>query len=155
VDCSGGTTGTVQPAVEMNSGNGAPVVGGGEEVVEELQGDVEKLGVEAIGVEEGWSGVPHSEQKAAAGGDRRHTSGSRCGALGDQLEGRRASRGREGADWGVVVVRGWLRQPVHGEQRVAAEFVLARAMEDEVWMREDEIGRAVEHQWVTAVLWGH
>jgi hypothetical protein len=27
----------------MNGGSGAPVVGGGEEVVEELQGDVEKL----------------------------------------------------------------------------------------------------------------
>jgi hypothetical protein len=38
---------------------------------------------------------------------------------------------------------------------VAAEFVLAGAVEDEVWMREDEIGWAVEHQWVTAVLWEH
>jgi hypothetical protein len=71
----------VRPAAEMNGGRGAPVVGGGEEVVEELQGDVEKLGVEAIGVEEGRRGVLHGGQKAAAGGDRRHTSGSRCGAL--------------------------------------------------------------------------
>jgi hypothetical protein len=38
---------------------------------------------------------------------------------------------------------------------VAAKFVLAGAVEDKVWMREDEIGRAVEHQWVTAVLWEH
>jgi hypothetical protein len=82
----------------MNGGSGAPVVGGGEEVVEGLQGDVEKLGVEAIEVEEGRSGVPNGEQEAAAGGDRRHTSGSRCGTLGIQLRGRRASRGREGAD---------------------------------------------------------
>jgi hypothetical protein len=79
----------------VNGGGGAPVVGGGEEVVGELQGDVEKLGVEAIGVEEGRREVPHGEQKAAAGGDRRHTSGSRCGALGNQLRGRRASWGRE------------------------------------------------------------
>jgi hypothetical protein len=43
----------------MNGGSGASVVGGGEEVVEELQGDVEKLGVEAIGVEEGRRGVVH------------------------------------------------------------------------------------------------
>jgi hypothetical protein len=52
-------------------------------------------------------------------------------------------------------VRGWLRQPVHGDQRVAVEFVLVGAVEDKVWMQEDEIGRAVEHQWVTAVLWEH
>jgi hypothetical protein len=90
----------------MNGGSGAPVVGGGKEVVEELQGDVEKLGVEAIGVEEGRRGVSHGEQKAAAGGDHRHTSRSRCGALGDQLRGRRASRGHKGTGWGVVVVRG-------------------------------------------------
>jgi hypothetical protein len=83
VDCSGGATRTVRPAAEMNGGSGAPVVGGGEEVVEELQGNVEKLGVEAIGVEEGQRGVSHGEQKATTGGDRRHTSGSRCGALGD------------------------------------------------------------------------
>jgi hypothetical protein len=43
----------VRPAVEVNSGNGAPVVGGGKEVVEELQGGVEKLGVESIAVKEG------------------------------------------------------------------------------------------------------
>jgi hypothetical protein len=56
---------------------------GGGKVVEELQGDVEKLGVGAIGVEEGRREVSHGEQKAAAGGDRRQSSGSRCGALGD------------------------------------------------------------------------
>jgi hypothetical protein len=49
-------------------------------------------------------------------------------------------------------VRGWLRRPVHGEQEAAAELVLAGDVEDEARMREDEIGRAVEHQWVTAVL---
>jgi hypothetical protein len=49
-------------------------------------------------------------------------------------------------------VRGWLRRPVHGEQEAAAELVLAGAMEDEARMRENEIGRGVEHQWVTAVL---
>jgi hypothetical protein len=43
----------MRSAVEMNGGSGAPAVGGGKEVVEELQGGVEKLGVESIGVEEG------------------------------------------------------------------------------------------------------
>jgi hypothetical protein len=38
---------------------------------------------------------------------------------------------------------------------VAAELELAGAVEDEARMREDEIGRAVEHQWITAVLWEH
>jgi hypothetical protein len=56
--------------------------------------DVEKLRVEAIGVEEGQREVSHGEQKAAAGGDRRQSLGSRCGALGNQLGGRRASGGR-------------------------------------------------------------
>jgi hypothetical protein len=50
------------------------------------------------------------------------------------------------------VVRGWLRWPVHGEQEVAAELVLPGAVEDEARMREDEIDRAGEHQWVTAVF---
>jgi hypothetical protein len=45
VSCSGGSTGIVWPAVEMNGGKGAPAVGGGKEVVEELQGDVAKLEV--------------------------------------------------------------------------------------------------------------
>jgi hypothetical protein len=106
VACNGGAARTVRPAAEVNGGGGAPVVRGGEEEVEELQDDVEKLGVEAIGVEEGWRGVLHGEQKAAAGADRRHTSGSWCGALGIQWRGRRASRGREESSWGVVVVRG-------------------------------------------------
>jgi hypothetical protein len=35
---------------------------------------------------------------------------------------------------------------------VAAELVLAGAVEDEAWVREDEIEWAAEHQWVTAVL---
>jgi hypothetical protein len=61
VGCSGDATGTVRPAVEMDGGNGALVVGGGGEVVEKLQGDVEKLGVEAIGVEEGRREVSHGE----------------------------------------------------------------------------------------------
>jgi hypothetical protein len=97
VGCSSGATGTVRPAVELISGNGAPVVGIGGKVVEELRGDVGKLGVEAIGVEEGQREVSHGEQKVAAGGDRRQLSRSRCGALGGQLKGRRASRGRCGA----------------------------------------------------------
>jgi hypothetical protein len=53
IACSGGTTKVERPAVEVNGGNGAPVVGGGEEVVEELQGDVAKLEVRSIGVEKG------------------------------------------------------------------------------------------------------
>jgi hypothetical protein len=96
VACNGGAARTVRPVAEVNGGGVAPVVGSGEEVVGELQGDVEKLGVEAIGVEEARREVPHSEQKAAAGGDRRHTSRSRCGALEDKLRGRRASRGHKG-----------------------------------------------------------
>jgi protein-L-isoaspartate O-methyltransferase len=40
----------------------AGVMEGGGEVVEELQGEMEKLGVEAIGVEEGWREVSHGEQ---------------------------------------------------------------------------------------------
>jgi hypothetical protein len=51
---------------------------------------------------------------------------------------------REGSEWAA-----------HGEQKAAAELELAGAMEDEAWVREDEIGRAVEHQWVTVVLWEH
>jgi hypothetical protein len=53
IACSGGATKAVRPAVEVNGGNGAPVVGGGEEEVKELQGDVAKLGVRSIGVEKG------------------------------------------------------------------------------------------------------
>jgi hypothetical protein len=79
----------------VNSGNGAPVVGGGEEEVGELLDSVGKLGVGPIGVMGGRRRVLHGEQKAVAGGDRGHSSGSRCGALGIQLGGRKASRGRE------------------------------------------------------------
>jgi hypothetical protein len=71
VTCSVGAMRAMQPAAEVNGGGGAPVVEGGEEVVGELQGGVEKLGVEAIGVEEGRRGVPHGEQEAAASGARR------------------------------------------------------------------------------------
>jgi hypothetical protein len=46
---NGGAARTVRPAVELIGANGAPVVGGGGEVVKELQSDVGKLGVEAIG----------------------------------------------------------------------------------------------------------
>jgi hypothetical protein len=95
VTCSGGATRAVRPVVEMNGGSGALVVGGSEEEVGILLGSVGKLGVESIRVEDGRRRVFHGEQKAAAGGDRRHTSGSRCGARRDQLRGRRASRGRK------------------------------------------------------------
>jgi hypothetical protein len=72
----------VRPAAEVNSGGGALVVGGGTEVVGELQGGVEKLGVEAIGVEEGQRGVLHGEQEAAAGGAcRQWCSGRNSSAL--------------------------------------------------------------------------
>jgi hypothetical protein len=53
VTYSGSAMEALRPAAEMNGGSGAPAVGGGKEVVEELQGGVEKLGVESIGVEEG------------------------------------------------------------------------------------------------------
>jgi hypothetical protein len=49
VSCSGGATETVWPVVELIGGNNAPAVGGGKEVVEELQGDVAKLKVGSIG----------------------------------------------------------------------------------------------------------
>jgi hypothetical protein len=51
---------------------------------------------------------------------------------------------QEGSEWAT-----------HGEQKAAAELELAGAVEDEAWMREGEIGRAGEHQWVTAMLWEH
>jgi hypothetical protein len=51
---------------------------------------------------------------------------------------------REGSEWAA-----------HGEQKAAAKLELAGAVEDEAWRWEDEIGWAVEHQWVTAVLWEH
>jgi hypothetical protein len=53
----------------MNGRKGAPVAGGGGDVVEELRGEVGKLGVEAIEVEVGRRKVSHGEQKAAVGGD--------------------------------------------------------------------------------------
>jgi hypothetical protein len=43
------------------------MVGGGKEVVGELQGGVGKLGVESIRVEEGRRGVFHGEQKCSGG----------------------------------------------------------------------------------------
>jgi hypothetical protein len=51
---------------------------------------------------------------------------------------------REDSEWAV-----------HGEQKAAAELELAGAVEDEAWIREGEIGRAIEHQRVTVVLWEH
>jgi hypothetical protein len=92
---NGGAARTVRPAAEVNGGNGAPVVGGGEEEVGELLDSAGKLGVGPAGVVGGRRRVLHGEQKAAAGGDRRHSSGSRCGALGIQLGGRKASWDRE------------------------------------------------------------
>jgi hypothetical protein len=95
VACNGDAARTVRPVAKVNGGNGAPVVRGGEEEVGELLDSVVKLGVEPIWVVGGWRRVLHGEQKAAAGGDRRHSSGSRCGALGIELRGRKAPRGRE------------------------------------------------------------
>jgi hypothetical protein len=82
VACSGGATGAVRPAVELNGGGGAPVVWGGEEEVGKLQGGVEKLGVGPIGVKEGQDGVLHGEQGAAAGGAcRQRCSGRNSSAF--------------------------------------------------------------------------
>jgi hypothetical protein len=53
------------------------------------------------------------------------------------------------------VVREGLEWAADGEQEAAAELELAGAVEDEAWRWEDEIGWAVKHQWVTAVLWKH
>jgi hypothetical protein len=92
---NGGAARTVQPVAEVNEGNGAPVIGGGEEEVGKLLDSVGKLGVEPIGVVGGWRRVLHGEQKTVAGGARRHSSGGRCGALGIQLGGRKASRDQE------------------------------------------------------------
>jgi hypothetical protein len=60
-NCSGGSTGTVQPAVGKNGGEGTPVAGRGGKVVEELQGEVRMLGVEAIEVDEDRRKVSHGE----------------------------------------------------------------------------------------------
>jgi hypothetical protein len=51
----------VWPTVELIGGNGVPVVGSGGKVVEELQGEVGKLGVGAIEVEEGRREMSHGE----------------------------------------------------------------------------------------------
>jgi hypothetical protein len=91
--CSGSSTETVRPAMGKNGGKGAPVVGRGGKVVEELQGEVGMLGVETIEVEEGRRKVFHGEQKAVAVEIPGSSSGNRCSALGDQLMGRGASRG--------------------------------------------------------------
>jgi hypothetical protein len=48
---------------------------------------------------------------------------------------------RKGSEWAA-----------HSKQEAAAELGLAGAVEDEARMREGEIDRAGEHQWVTAVL---
>jgi hypothetical protein len=80
-----------------------------------------------------------------AGEDRRQSSGSRYGALGDQLGGRRASRGREGSTWGVVMVQEGSEWAAHGEPKAAAELEVAGAVEDEARVREGEIDRAGEH----------
>jgi hypothetical protein len=48
---------------------------------------------------------------------------------------------RSGSEWAA-----------HGEPKVAAELELTGAVEDEARVREGEINRAGEHQWVTAVL---
>jgi hypothetical protein len=64
--CGGDLTETVRPATGKNDGKGAPVVGRGGKVVEELQGEVRMLGVETIEVGEGRRQVSHGEQKAAA-----------------------------------------------------------------------------------------
>jgi hypothetical protein len=90
-----GAARTVRPAAEVNGGNGAPVIGGGEEEVGKHLDSVGKLGVEPIGVVGGRRRVLHDEQKAAAGGAHRHSSGGWCGALGIQLGGCKASQDRE------------------------------------------------------------
>jgi hypothetical protein len=74
-------------AVELIGGNGASVVGSGEKVVKELQGEVGKLGVEAIVVEEGRREVSHGEQEAAAGGDRRQLVGEPVWCTRGPIEG--------------------------------------------------------------------
>jgi hypothetical protein len=47
----------VQPAAEENGGDGAPVVGSGEEEVRELQGGVGKLGVGLVSTSRGWGSL--------------------------------------------------------------------------------------------------
>jgi hypothetical protein len=83
VECSGGATRAVQPAAEVNGGDGAPMVEGDEEEVRKLQGSVGKLGVGPIGVEKGQRGVFYGEQGAAASGTRRQwCSGRNSTAFG-------------------------------------------------------------------------
>jgi hypothetical protein len=91
--CGGGSTETVWPAMGKNGGKGAPVVGRGRKVVEELQGEVGMLGVETIEVGEGQRQVSHGEQKAVAVKIVGSSSGRRWGALENQLRCRRALQG--------------------------------------------------------------
>jgi hypothetical protein len=48
---------------------------------------------------------------------------------------------REGSEWAA-----------NGEPKAAAELEVAGAVEDEARVREGEIDRAREHQWVRAML---
>jgi hypothetical protein len=91
--CGGGSTETVRPAMGKDGGKGAPMVGRGRKVVEELQGTVRMLGVQTIEVGESRRQVFHGEQPAAAVEITGSSSGRRWGVLEYQMRGR-------GASWG-------------------------------------------------------
>jgi hypothetical protein len=105
VACNGGAARTVQPAAEVNGGNDAPVVEGGEEEVKELLDSVGKLGVGPIGVLGGPEKGAPRRTESDGGWSSSALVGGQCGALGIQLRGRKAPRGREESTLGVVVVR--------------------------------------------------
>jgi hypothetical protein len=74
VACSGGATRAVRPAAEVNSGGGAPVVGGGEEEVGMLRavwGSSVWGQLGSRGVGEGCSTVSRKRRQVEIAGTRR------------------------------------------------------------------------------------
>jgi hypothetical protein len=104
--------GAVRQAVEVNGGDGALVVGGGEGEVGKLLGGVEKLGMGPIGVEKGRRGVLHGEQEAVVGGGRRQ----RCSGRNWRAAGGWGARAKVGkACYGVGGSNGRSVTAVHGD----------------------------------------
>jgi hypothetical protein len=91
--CGDGSTEIVQLATGKDGGRGAPVVGRGRKVVEQLQGAERMLGVQTIEVGKSRRQVFHGEQPAAAVEITGSSSGRRWGVLEHQMRGR-------GASWG-------------------------------------------------------
>jgi hypothetical protein len=73
----------------------------------------------SIGNQSHGTGTTGGDSDEGGGGKRQRASGSRCGTRGDRLSGRRASRDRKEASWGVVGDREWPEWSAHGEQKHA------------------------------------